>query len=267
MVAGLGLLVALLSAAFCFPHQFLCVDSGNMRADAIVVLGGGSYERPVRAAELFKDGAAPRIIVSGAGDADTDRRILESKGVPAAVIQMEPNSRSTRQNAQFSILLLRAMSGDETTPRPTLSPDGAERADGGETTPHPTLSPDEAERADGGETTPHPTLSPNGAERGAGEQETGTTPHPTLSPNGAERERGGRGRAGARRVIIVTSWYHSRRALHTFEHYAPDIQFYSRPSYFAYPRSEWAANGMRKYICAEYVKLAGYWVCYGVCPL
>jgi hypothetical protein len=39
---------------------------------------------------------------------------------------------------------------------------------------------------------------------------------------------------GAKRVIIVTSWYHSRRALACFEHYAPDIKFYSRPSYFGY---------------------------------
>ena len=39
---------------------------------------------------------------------------------------------------------------------------------------------------------------------------------------------------GAQRVIIVTSWYHSRRALACFEHYAPDMKFYSRPSYFGY---------------------------------
>ena len=31
-------------------------------------------------------------------------------------------------------------------------------------------------------------------------------------------------------AIIVTSWYHSRRALHCFEHYAPDLRFYSRPA-------------------------------------
>jgi uncharacterized SAM-binding protein YcdF (DUF218 family) len=184
----LGLLALLLATALAFPQRVLCVDSGDVQADAIVVLGGGSGERPTRAAELFQSGAAPRIIVSGAGDAEDGRRILERKGVPATAIQLEPNSKSTRQNAQFSIPLLRAMSA--------------------------------------------------------------------------------RAPAGARRVILVTSWYHSRRALHTFEHYAPDIQFYSRPAYFGYPGAAGSAGhkAINGYIRAEFVKLLGYWVRYGVCP-
>ena len=60
LLAVLGLLVLLLSAAFFFPQQVLCVDSGNVQADVLVVLGGGSYEWPIRAAELFRAGAAPR---------------------------------------------------------------------------------------------------------------------------------------------------------------------------------------------------------------
>ncbi len=72
---------------------------------------------------------------------------------------------------------------------------------------------------------------------------------------------------GTHHVIIVTSWYHSRRALACIEHYAPDIQFYSRPSYFAYPRTEWRPKGISGYVKSEYVKLLGYWVCYGVCPM
>jgi uncharacterized SAM-binding protein YcdF (DUF218 family) len=71
---------------------------------------------------------------------------------------------------------------------------------------------------------------------------------------------------GAHRVIIVTTWYHSRRALACFEHYAPDITFYSRPSYFGYPRADENRKYIHGYIRAEYLKLAGYWVCYGVCP-
>ncbi len=170
----------MLSAAFSFPQQALCVDSGNVEADAMVLLGGGNYERPARAAELFQGGAAPRIVVSGGGDGVENKRLLVSKGVPPAAVEVEGKSRSTKQNAQFSIPLLRAL--------------------------------------------------------------------------------------GARRVIIVTSWYHSRRALHTFQHYAPDIQFYSRPSYYGYPRTQWSRTGIRGYIRSEYVKLAGYWVCYGVWP-
>jgi len=74
---------------------------------------------------------------------------------------------------------------------------------------------------------------------------------------------------GARRVIIVTSWFHSRRALACFEHYEPDIKFYSRPSYFGYPRPAPGAGikALAGSIKSEYLKLLGYWVCYGVCPL
>jgi uncharacterized SAM-binding protein YcdF (DUF218 family) len=72
---------------------------------------------------------------------------------------------------------------------------------------------------------------------------------------------------GARRVIIVTSWYHSRRALHCFEHYAPDITFYSRPSYFGFARKDWKYKGIGKFVKSEYLKLIGYWARYGVCPV
>ena len=74
-------------------------------------------------------------------------------------------------------------------------------------------------------------------------------------------------RMGAHRVIIVTSWYHSRRALACFEHFAPDIQFYSRPSYFGYLSKDSNRRKISGYVKFEYVKLLGYWVCYGICPL
>ena len=62
--------------------------------------------------------------------------------------------------------------------------------------------------------------------------------------------------------------HHSRRGLHAFQHYAPDIQFYSRPSYYGYPSKAESAErkAMNGYMRTEFVKLAGYWVCYGVCP-
>jgi len=167
-------------AAFLFPGKFLCVESGPVKADVVVVLGGGSHDRPERAAELFKERAAPRILVSGLGDCKINRRLLVEAGVPARVIQMEDQSRTTRENAVFGVRLLR--------------------------------------------------------------------------------------RANARRVIIVTSWYHSRRALACFEHYGPEIQFYSRPSYFAYPRADWPGNKLVQRINLEFPKLIGYWMCYGISP-
>jgi uncharacterized SAM-binding protein YcdF (DUF218 family) len=175
-----GLLLLLAAAAFCFPQQFLTVDSGTVQADVIVVLGGGVHERPVRVAELFKEHAAPRIIVTGYGDDGYNRWLLTTAGIPAGVIEVEGKSTTTRENAKFTIKLLR-------------------------------------------------------------EQKLN-------------------------RVIIVTSWYHSRRALACFEHYAPEIKFYSRPSYFAFARAEWKPKGIAREVRREYEKLPGYWICYGVWP-
>jgi uncharacterized SAM-binding protein YcdF (DUF218 family) len=179
-VIGVVLLAALVAvAAFFYPEKFLCVDSGKVSADVIVVLGGGSHERPERAAELFKEHAALRVIVSGAGDCEINRQLLIQSGIPANVIQLEDNSKMTKENAQFTVRLLRAQK--------------------------------------------------------------------------------------IHSAILVTSWYHSRRALKTFEHYAPELKFYSCPSYFAFARKDWPRN-FSKRVYLEYAKLPGYWIRYGICP-
>ncbi|MEI9960698.1 MAG: hypothetical protein WDM76_06075 [Limisphaerales bacterium] len=76
LLAAVVLVVLLAAAAYFFPQQILTVDSGSVKADAMVVLGGGLHERPERAAELFKENVAPRIIVSGSGDDEINRRLL-----------------------------------------------------------------------------------------------------------------------------------------------------------------------------------------------
>jgi uncharacterized SAM-binding protein YcdF (DUF218 family) len=172
--------LGLAAVAFFFPQKLLCLDSGPVQADVIVLLGGGMGERPGTAAELFKQQSAPRIIISGLGDCEINERVLLKSDVPPGAIEIECDSRTTRENAEFTIQLLR--------------------------------------------------------------------------------------REHARRVILVTSWYHSRRALRCFEHYAPEIQFYSRPSYFAYARADWPNKKVKHRIYLEYPKLAGYWLRYGVWP-
>lgn len=181
LAGALGGILALGLLAFMLPHQVLCVDSGETHGDVMVVLGGGGPDRPTRAAELFRASAAPKIIVSGNGDCESSQQILVWAGVPKDAIRLECDSRNTKENAQYSIPLLRA--------------------------------------------------------------------------------------AGAKRVIIVTSWYHSRRALCCFQHYAPEIQFYSRPTYAAYNRDQWSNGRVSNRIRLEYVKLAGYWVRYGIMPI
>ena len=177
---GLSLPTVLVAVtAYFYPERFLTVDSGKATADVIVVLGGGEHERPLRAAELFKQHAAPRIIISGAGDDGINRQILISNGVPAGAIEIEGKSKTTRENAEFTLKLLRAEK--------------------------------------------------------------------------------------IHRVILVTSWYHARRAEKTFEHYAPELKFYSRPSYFEFARKDWT-HLMTRHIYLEFVKLPGYCVCYGIWP-
>ena len=178
-LAVLFIVVTLAGAAFLFPQQVLTIDSGEVKADAIVVLGGGDG-RPQRAAELYRQGAAPLVVVTGYGDCEFNMQLLQKDGVPSGVITPEPAALTTLQNATFTIPLLRAMR--------------------------------------------------------------------------------------VHRVIIVTSWFHSRRALACFKHVAPDLQFYSRPCYEEYQPKSGNRTGYSWRINYEYVKLLGYWVRHGVWP-
>ncbi len=182
-LAGLLLLAVLAGgAALFFPQRWLTVESGPVAADVLVVLGGGSNaERARYAVELYKAGAAPRILCSGRGDCEANASLLRRAGVPAAVILRDNQSRTTRENAQLSIPLLRQL--------------------------------------------------------------------------------------GARRVIIVTTWYHSRRAWLCFRHYAPDLVFYSRPAYAGYPASAWQPQAIRGHVKAEYLKLLEHLFRYGISPI
>lgn len=173
-------IATVVAIGYFYPEKFLCVDSGKVSADVIIVLGGGFQERAERAAQLYRLHDAPRVIVSGAGDNWFNRAILMQNGVPAKDITMESKSTTTRENAEFTVKLLR--------------------------------------------------------------QEK------------------------VHSAIIVTTWYHSRRALKSFEHYAPDITFYSRPSYYAFARKDWAKHGNGRRMRMEFLKLPGYWIWYGINP-
>lgn len=73
-------------------------------------------------------------------------------------------------------------------------------------------------------------------------------------------------RAGFRRVVLVTSSFHARRALATFQQRIPDVEFgvsLSRIAWWDTPQGRpqednWAAK--------EFIKLTYYWVVHGVRP-
>ncbi|MFC7053962.1 YdcF family protein [Hansschlegelia quercus] len=85
----------------------LPVSRSAGRANAIVALGGFGVPRAELAAQLFLDGVAPLVVVTGAGDCDAMRDILLARGVPAKAILTECASRSTQENAAFASGLLR----------------------------------------------------------------------------------------------------------------------------------------------------------------
>lgn len=173
-------LLLLGAAAWFYPEKFLTVDSGPVSAEVIVVIGGGQHERPLRAAKLFQQHAAARVLITGAGDDQINRQLLIANGVPARAIEIENKSTTTRENAAFAGRLLRAEK--------------------------------------------------------------------------------------IHSAILVTSWYHARRAEKTFEHFAPELKFYSRPAYFGFDRGDWKKCNLNKRMRLEFLKLPGYWLRYGVNP-
>lgn len=98
------------------------------RADAIVVLGGGAYERTVReavnpddlvnsrlaaGARAWRAGLAPTVILSGGRgppghtEARNMAKAMARFGIPASVLLLEERSRDTRDNAAFTAVLAR----------------------------------------------------------------------------------------------------------------------------------------------------------------
>ena len=83
-------------------------DSGS-KADAIVVLGRGwrlMSDRIDATAALWQAARAPRIFVSGRGDAKWIVHQLLEKGIPSDVVGGENCSLTTEENAQFTADLL-----------------------------------------------------------------------------------------------------------------------------------------------------------------
>lgn len=128
-----------------YPRTSLAEFSGRNSYAAIVLLGGSldpvtskpgaiegndSFERVVSTAELYRNKAASRIIVSGgsgslafpdAREAPYLAEFLKFMGVPASAIQIEDKSRNTYENAVYTKrLLVSDMSGAQQKSRVAL---------------------------------------------------------------------------------------------------------------------------------------------------
>jgi uncharacterized SAM-binding protein YcdF (DUF218 family) len=173
VVAQLAFLAALVAA-----EPLLVVRTAHAVADVIVVPGGDGPRRAQRAAEFYRSGVAPRILVTGEGDCNEVRDLLIAGHVSRTAITVECVSRNTWENARFSARILAEMR--------------------------------------------------------------------------------------ARRAVLVTSWFHTRRALACFKMAVPGVQWTSAPverdmSAWVLARHE---EGLR--VAQEYLKIGWYIVHYGL---
>ena len=173
---GAILLVVLLpfiiyAGAILLSGPLLGAPDGAGTADVMVVLGGDGPARADRAIGLWRQGAAPRVLVTGRSDCGTIAGRMAAGGVRRSAIMLECFSASTWQNAEFSAPLLAGM--------------------------------------------------------------------------------------GVRKVLLVTNWFHARRALATFRAQCPDLNFTVDP--VAAPSfAEIATGPYGPAVLQEYPKTAFY---------
>jgi len=158
-------------------RQLLYVQTSNPKpGQVLVILGGGPEDRTPRAIALVRGNYAPRVLVTGDGDGSTgahlEEDLLRKAGNTNSRLIVEPKSTSTKENAEFTVPILR-------TNKMT-------------------------------------------------------------------------------NVILVTSWYHSRRALASFQKAAPEIHFQSLPTKPVVNDYGWPPLKQIPMVLKEYVKVVGY---------
>lgn len=165
--------IILYFAALVGSNFLLAVRDPPGNADIIVVLGGDGPSRSEVAGALWREGVAPRVLVSGDGDClDIKSMMVINEGVPAGAIAVECLSRNTWENATLSAPILKA--------------------------------------------------------------------------------------DGVRHAVLVTNWFHSKRAIMTFKKAASGIVWTSRPVEREENYLELAATQRGGQVLKEYIKLPIY---------
>ena len=117
LLAGFALAIAVLATAFLGAGYYLQAPAQQpVKADLILALGGDSGSRVVTAAELYRQGYAPAIVLSQpegvhskVRSAVTHWRIryLTDAGVPERAIVVAPGARNSWQEAETTLRLMR----------------------------------------------------------------------------------------------------------------------------------------------------------------
>jgi uncharacterized SAM-binding protein YcdF (DUF218 family) len=88
----------------------LVISDDVVRSDVIILLGGegSSSERSKKAAELFKDGYATKVLLTDGGNDLIEELTsrVEALGVPKTSILIEDKSQSTFDNAKYTMRIL-----------------------------------------------------------------------------------------------------------------------------------------------------------------
>ncbi len=97
-------------AAFGVLWRHLVVQDPPTSSDALLCFGSRDRRVPARAAELWSEGVAPLVMVSGGGLLDGDRceadvfaDDLVARGVPAERVVREREARNTGENVTFGV--------------------------------------------------------------------------------------------------------------------------------------------------------------------
>lgn len=107
-LAYTGLFLAIIATIGFFSLGFyLSPQSKLSKVDAIVAVSGGdTAARTAEAAQLYRDGYAPKVIFSGAAldpnspsNAAAMAKIAEKAGVPIKAIELDEAAMDTKQNA------------------------------------------------------------------------------------------------------------------------------------------------------------------------
>jgi uncharacterized SAM-binding protein YcdF (DUF218 family) len=127
-LAGIGLLFVLVTLTPVVPWwaKALAGPWEDPKGEVLIVLGGSiledgimgesSYWRAVYAVLAWREGGFRQVVLSGGGSegmaiVEPMRTFLESHGIPRRAIQLETQSKSTRENALYTNALLAGLPG------------------------------------------------------------------------------------------------------------------------------------------------------------
>jgi uncharacterized SAM-binding protein YcdF (DUF218 family) len=108
-LASMSVLIIKFDSIITNMGNLLIVNQEPQKADAIIILGGGS-DRVAYGVKLYQSGYASKLLLSG-GNANSNRNMKQqalSLGVPDASILQEDLSRTTFENAKYSLKIVQA---------------------------------------------------------------------------------------------------------------------------------------------------------------